>query len=261
MIDQLYTADFKQAIMNHAECLGDQGICNLHFDPWLDAQDGYADGEIEYSVRKISPDSISVDLNYQFRVHPTLPAKPQRVSLLLNRADTALCWKVDDMLLPDKRSMKAMMVNDYQHFYYYKKTKLSWSLLSSDIDSSKIAVSRDNRVIAEYDLNCDVGEALNQNSEQLDGEMNKVGLVVTYSKPQGFVITSCRFGAHSKRLTVYDLEIKSSTPVWERTGSYFGEWSINQNYDLVLSYDEPCNNLDCPAPFVQKDVIWSNEVN
>ena len=135
-------------------------------------------------------------------------------------------------------------------------TQLSWALLSSELYSSKISVIRDSQVIAEYELNCDVSEMLNPETEQLDGEMNKVGLVVTPSKPQGFVITSCRSGAHSKQLSVYDLESKSPHPVWEKTGSYFGEWSVNKSYDLVLSYDEPCNQLSCSAAFVQKDVIW-----
>ncbi|WP_290702123.1 hypothetical protein [Amphritea sp.] len=256
MADQLYTADFKEVITNHAECVGDNGVCNLHFDPWLNAQDGYADGEIDYSVQKLDAKTLSVDLNYQFRVHSTLPARPQTVSLLLKRAKTGECWKLDDMLLPDRTSMKVMMRNDYEHFYYYKKTRLSWNLLSSDIDSSNIQVVRANQVVATYVLNCDLSEALTPDPEQLDGEMNKIGLVVTPSKPKGFVITSCRVGAHSKQLAVYDLESDRQDPVWEKTGSYFGEWSVNQNYDLVLSYDEPCDEKKCDAPFVQRDLIW-----
>jgi len=260
MIDQLYSAEFKEAIKNHAECVGDNGSCNLHFDPWLDAQDGYVDGKVDFSVRKRNSDTVWVDLNYQFRVHSTLPARPQTVSLLLQRADTSLCWKMDDMLLPNGASMKAMMASDYEHFYYYKKTQLSWNLLSSDMESSKIAVIRDKQIIGEYKLNCDVSESLSPEQQQLDEEVNRVGLVVTPSKPQGFLITSCRFGAHSKQLSVYDLESKSPYAVWEKTGSYFGEWSVNQNYDLVLSYDEPCNKLNCSAPFVRKDVIWGADL-
>lgn len=256
MTDLLYTSDFKQAITNHAECVGDNGICNLHFDSWLDAQDGYADGEIDYSVQKLDAETLSVNLNYQFRVHSTLTARPQMVSLLLTRAKTGVCWKLDDMLLPDRTSMKAMMKRDYEHFYYYKKTRLSWNLLSSDIDSSNIEVVRANQVVAKYELNCDLSEALNPDPEQLDGEMNKIGLVVTPSKPKGFVITSCRVGAHSKQLAVYDLESDRQDPVWEKTGSYFGEWSVNHNYDLVLSYDEPCDEKNCDASFVQRDLIW-----
>lgn len=256
MTDLLYTSDFKQVITNHAECVGDNGICNLHFDPWLDAQDGYADGEIDYSVQKLDAETLSVDLNYQFRVHSTLPARPQTVSLLLKRAKSEQCWKLDDMLLPDRTSMKAMMKNDYEHFYYYKKTHLSWNLLASDFYSSNIEVVRANQVVATYVLNCDLSEALNHDPEQLDGEMNKVGLVVTPSKPKGFLITSCRVGAHSKQLAVYDLESDRQDPVWEKTGSYFGEWSVNHNYDLVLSYDERCDEKKCDAPFVQRDLIW-----
>lgn len=260
MADQLYTADFKQVIINHAECVGDKGFCDLHFDPWLNSQDGYADGKIDYSVRTINENSLAVNLNYQFRVHPTLSANPQRVSLLLNRADADadVCWKMDDMLLPDESSMKAMMKRDYLQFYYYKKSRLSWTLLASDVDSSDIAVMRNNQLIAEYRLNCDVSESLKADPDQFDGEMNKVGLVVTPFKPQGLVISSCRVGAHSKQLSVYDLESKRQSPVWEKTGSYFGEWSVNHNYDLVLSYDEPCESQNCEVPFVQKDFTWEN---
>jgi hypothetical protein len=254
--DQVYTADFKRAITDHAECGGDKGICNLNFDPWLNAQDGSMDGGIEYSVHRIEGSRVSVDLNYQFRVHPTYPSMPQKVSLMLNKVDRPQCWALDDMLMPDRASMKALMKKEYEHFYYYKKTRLNWNLLSSDIDSSTIAVMRDKQLVAEYVLNCDMRESVNVDPEQLEGEMNKVGLVVTPSNPQGFLITSCRVGAHSKALTVYDLARKQLDPVWEMVGSYFGEWSINQNYDLVLSYDEPCDQKHCDAPFIEKDVIW-----
>lgn len=258
MVDQLYTADFGQVVLNHAECVGDKGICNLHFDPWLNAQDGYVDGEIEYSAHEIDGGSLSVDLSYQFRVHPTLPARPQTASLSLHQTDAPGCWKVDDMILPDRTSLKAMMLNDYQHFYFYKKTKLSWHLISSDIDSSKVAVHRDNQRIAKFELNCDVKEALNFSPDDVDGEVNRVGLIVTPSNPQGFVISSCRFGAHSKKLSVYDLKSAGQEPVWEKTGSYFAEWSLNDNYELVLSYDRPCDNPDCSVPFIREDVVWDS---
>lgn len=258
-IAQLYTTEFGKVIQNHAECLGDNGFCNLNFDPWLDAQDGYVDGEIDYSVKEIARDAVSVDLHYKFRIHSTLPASPRVVSLLLKKTDAPLCWKIDDMILPEQASLKSIMLADYEYFYYYKKTKLSWTLLSSDFESSKIEINRDQKPIAEYDLNCDVSESLAPNPEQLPAELNTVGLVVTPSNPQGFVISSCRFGAHSKQLSVYDLKSKHQDPVWEKTGSYFAEWSINENYELVLSYDKPCNLENCEAPFVRVDVVW--EVN
>jgi hypothetical protein len=252
----LYTTEFGEIITKHAECVGDNGFCNLDFDPWLDAQDGYVDGEINYSVKEIARDAVSVDLDYQFRIHSTLPASPRVVSLLLHRVDAPLCWQIDDMILPEKASLKSIMLNDYEYFYYYKKTKLSWNLLSSDMRSSKIAIYRDKQPIAEYMLNCDVSESLVPNSTQLHGEMNTVGLVITPSSPHGFVITSCRFGAHSKQLAIYDLKSKRQDPVWKKTGSYFAEWSINENYELVLSYDKPCNEDKCDAPFVRVDIVW-----
>lgn len=258
-IEQLFTAEFGNVILNHAECVGDNGICNLDFNPWLNAQDGFVDGEIEYSAQYIDGDALSVDLNYQFRVHSTLPAKPQTVSLSLHRTDAPDCWKVDDMILSDKTSMKEMMLNDYQHFYFYKKTKLSWQLLSSDIDSSEIAVHRDSQRISEFELNCDVKEALTSSPDDVEGEMNRVGLVATPSNPQGFVISSCRFGAHSKKLSVYDLKSGSQKPVWEKTGSYFAEWSVNDNYELVLSYDRPCDKADCSDSFIREDVVWGRQ--
>jgi len=252
----LYTTEFGEIITNHSECVGDNGFCNLDFDPWLDAQDGYVDGEIDYSVKDLSRDIVSVDLHYQFRIHPTLPASPRVVSLLLHKAEVPLCWKIDDMILPEKASLKSIMLDDYEFFYYYKKTKLNWYLLSSDIRSSKIEIHRDRQPIAEYELNCDVSESLVPNSEQLEGEMNTVGLVVTPSNPKGFVISSCRFGAHSKQLAIYDLNSKRQDPVWEKTGSYYAEWSLNENYELVLSYDKPCNAENCDDPFVRVDVVW-----
>lgn len=255
-IAQLYTTEFGEVLTNHAECIGDNGLCNLDFDPWLDAQDGYVDGEIDYSVKEIAKDTVSVDLHYKFRIHSTLPASPRVVSLLLKKADAPFCWSIDDMILAEQASLKSIMLDDYEYFYYYKKTQLNWNLLSSDFESSKIEIHRDQQVIAEYDLNCDVSESLAPNSEQLSGEMNTVGLAVTPSNPQGFVISSCRFGAHSKQLSIYDLKSKRQDPVWEKTGSYFAEWSINENYELVLSYDKPCNVESCEAPFVRVDVVW-----
>lgn len=255
-ITQLYTSKFGEVIINHAECIGDSGLCNLDFDPWLDAQDGYVDGEIDYSVKEIAWDAVSVDLHYKFRIHPTLPTSPRVVSLLLKKSDAPLCWRIDDMILPEQGSLKSIMLDDYEYFYYYKKTKLNWNLLSSDFESSKIQIHRDQQPIAEYDLNCDVSESLAPNYDQLPGELNTVGLVVTPSNPQGVVISSCRFGAHSKQLAIYDLKSKRQDPVWEKIGSYFAEWSINANYELVLSYDKPCNVENCEAPFVRVDVIW-----
>lgn len=254
-VDQLYTAEFGQVIINHAECVGDNGICNLDFDPWLNAQDGYVDGEINYSTRVLDEGSMSVDLQYQFRVHPSHPASQQTASLILNKVDAPLCWKLDDILIPDGTSIKKMMLEDYLHFYYYKKTKLGWNLISSEFGSSKIEVNRSGQLIAEYELNCDVSESIDPDPEQLDGEMNKVGLVVTPSQPKGLLVTSCRVGAHSKRLSVYDLESKDSEPVWEKTGSYFAAWSINEAYELVLSYDRPCIKTSCVVPFVSEYVL------
>jgi hypothetical protein len=259
-IAQLYTTKFGEVITNHAECVGDNGLCNLDFDPWLGAQDGYVDGEIDYSVKDISRKAVSVELHYKFRIHSTLSASPRVVSLLLIKAGAPLCWRVDDMILPDQTSLKRIMLDDYEYFYYYKKTKLNWSLLSSDFESSKIEIYRDQQPIAEYDLNCDVSESLVQNDDELPGELNTVGLVVTPSNPQGVVITSCRFGAHSKQIAIYDLKSKRQDPVWEKVGSYFAEWSINENYELVLSYDKPCNLKNCEVPFVRVDVVWKDNL-
>ena len=256
MIDQLHTAEFGAIISDHAECVGDNGICNLDFDPWLDAQDGYVDGEIKYIERALDENKAAVDLQYQFRVFPTLPAIQQTVTLLWNKGDAPGCWKLDDMLLPDGSSMKKMMLEDYLHFYFYKKTSLSWNLISSEFQSSKIAVKRDEQLIAEYELNCDVSESLRADSEQLDGETNKLGLVVTPSNPKGLLVTSYRAGAHSKRLTVYDLALKNIAPVWERIGSYYAQWSVNESYELVLSFDKPGNAQKGAAHYVREDVIW-----
>jgi hypothetical protein len=165
------------------------------------------------------------------------------------------CGKSDDNINPQSLLLELNLSTQVGQEHV---TPLSWTLLSSDWYSSKISITQNNRVIAAYELNCNVSEMLNPDPGQLDGEKNKVGLVVTPAKPQGLLITSCRSGAHSKQLSVYDLESKSPHPVWDKTGSYFGEWSVNQNLDLVLSYDEPCNKLNCSASFVQKDVIWKS---
>lgn len=254
--EELYTVDFADVLTKHAECSGQNEMCYVNFNPWINAQDGYVDGEIMYSLRDIEEGVISVDLDYQFRVHSTLPSTPQKASLILHKTNAPLCWKIDDMILPDQTSMKAMMLADYLQFYYFKKTKLSWSLLSSDFEASKIAILRDNKRIAEYEINCNVQEALSPSPDQLDGERNKVGVVATPSKPQGLLITSCRFGAHSKKLSVYDLADDRQSPVWEKTGSYFAEFSVNEYSELVLSYDRPCNKQNCSAPFVTEDVLW-----
>lgn len=258
-LDQLYTEGFKKVVSNHAECVRDNGFCNIDYDPWTNAQDGDIEGDIDYSIERAGSDSLFVNLSYMFRVHPSHPASRQSVSLALHKESYPLCWKIDDMLMPDKASMKTMMTQDYEHFYYSKKTKLSWGLLASDFDSSQIAVKRDDKVIREYEVNCDMSEALQVDPDQLEGERNKIGLVTTPYYPKGLFVSSCRVGAHSKELSLYDLSSESRQPVWTKIGSYFGEWSINQNFNLVLSYDEPCSSNDCEYDFVTKDVIWMPE--
>ena len=52
---------------------------------------------------------------------------------------------------------------------------------------------------------------------------------------------------------------ENNEPVWQKTGSYYAEWSLNQNYELVLSYDAPCIDKNCTARFYRHDVLW-NEV-
>lgn len=254
-VERLYTLEFGKSLTDHAECVGDEGFCNLEFDPWLNAQDGYMDGDIHYLVKESGENSAVVELRYPFRVHPSLAASEQKVSLLLKRKGASSCWKLDDMLLPDMSSMKALLLSDYQYFYYYKKSKLHWRLLSSGFRSSKVEVLRDGDLISEYELDCDVSEALNPAPEGLDGELNKIDLVVPPSHPQGLLITSCRVGAHSKQLSVYNLAEPDQNPIWQRTGSYFADWSLNANYELLLSYDLPCDGASCTSPFITETVL------
>ena len=253
-IKQLYTIEFGNVIRNHIACINDDSHCNLNFDPWLDAQDGYVD----YSTRSLDQGKVLVELKYQFRVHSTHPSKQQTVSLVLNKVEAPLCWKVDDLLIAGSNSIKKMMFEDYQNFYYYNKPTLAWSLISSAFDTSKIQVNRDGQAVAEYVLNCDVSESIDPDPEILIGEMNRVGLLVTPSQPKGLLITSCRVGAHSKRLSVYNLESKVKEPIWEETGSYFAEWSINKNYELLLSYDRPCEKTNCIESFTTENIIFQN---
>jgi len=118
-------------------------------------------------------------------------------------------------------------------------------------------VHRGDAIVAEYELRCDLSESLALEPDELAGEMNKVGLVVTPSNPNGLLLTSCRVGAHSKALAIYDLDDNGREPVWVKTGSYFAEWSVNESNELLLSYDKPCNGRRCAAPFSRESVLWS----
>ena len=75
MIDQLYTAEFGAIISDHAEYVGDNGICELNFDPWLDAQ-------------------WSVNENYELVLSFDKPGKNQEGEAQFVRED--VIWRVPE---------------------------------------------------------------------------------------------------------------------------------------------------------------------
>ena len=71
------------------------------------------------------------------------------------------------------------------------------------------------------------------------------------SNPEGLLVVTCNVGAHSQHIAIVDPASKSHRTVFERSGSYFVKWEIEDG-ELWISYDQACDggpSVDCPDGF------------
>ncbi len=126
-------------------------------------------------------------------------------------------------------------------------SKLSWHLLSAGLDESRLSVHRQETLIGIYNLPCDltgIGSAQSENGVE-------IVLVDIPARPQGLLVIRCNVGAHAQMLTIIDPVSKAATPAWQRTGSYFARWEVEQG-ELWMEYDRACEtgvSIECPDGF------------
>ena len=124
---------------------------------------------------------------------------------------------------------------------------LSWHLLSAGLDESRVSVYRRDSLVGIFNLPCDLAGI--DDAQRAEG----VDLVVVRfaARPRGVLIIVCNIGAHSQMLTIIDPEKKSPRPAYQRSGSYFARWEI-QDGELWITYDRACTggvSVDCPDGF------------
>ena len=123
----------------------------------------------------------------------------------------------------------------------------SWHVQSSGPDETRLVVFQKELRFAIYNLECDLGEVTEGDSDDDDASIELVRLASSE-----LLIVRCNVGAHSQQLTILDLQRKSPEPVFSATGSYSASWEI-QDGELWIGYDEPCDggaSVDCPDGFV-----------
>jgi hypothetical protein len=246
---RLFTSDFHRAMTQNISCMDQYGICDVDFDPWIDAQDGYIDSEGVFEILQLIANThASVSFSYLFRVGPAYPAKVQTVTLELISINHAECWQLDDFITSSGDSVKEMM---FVSGKFLKPLPLSWTLVSADLYLSQIRVFRDNKKLSDYLFDCDliVDDIENDDADRA----NSIDLIVTDDYPAGLLIGQCNVGAHSRKLTVYDLSLASmekiQRPLWEATGSFSAGFEYKDG-EIYLFYDKRCEMVGCGNNFL-----------
>lgn len=122
---------------------------------------------------------------------------------------------------------------------------LSWHVLSAGLDESRVAVYREQTLVGIFDFACDLTPAAD-----VEPQDDIVGLQPVFpdSHAAGLLLVTCNVGAHSQHIAIVDPARKTHRPVFERTGSYFVNWEI-QDGELWISYDRACDTgptVECP---------------
>lgn len=124
----------------------------------------------------------------------------------------------------------------------------SWHVLSGGLDESRVAIYRKQDLVGIYNFSCDLTTAVDSDVPAADASLQ---LVKPASNPEGLLVVTCNVGAHSQHIAIVDPTSKSNRAVFERTGSYFANWEIEEG-ELWISYDQPCAGglgVDCPDGF------------
>ncbi len=126
-------------------------------------------------------------------------------------------------------------------------SKLSWHLLSAGLDESRLSVHRQEALVGIFNLPCDLtGIGSAQSEDGID-----IAVVDIPARPQGLLVIRCNVGAHAQMLSIIDPSNKSTAPAWQRSGSFFARWEIEDD-ELWLEYDRACEtgvSIECPDGF------------
>jgi hypothetical protein len=134
---------------------------------------------------------------------------------------------------------------------------LVWQLDSSDFGESKISIHQNEKVLANYSVDCDLSATFDDIE---DPENPTVDIVNPTSHPQGLLIVVCNVGAHAKLISVFEPFAKTDEAVFSKTGSYVAGWDLI-NGKLNISYDRECEENEtklCEQRFEQVSMEWPN---
>lgn len=84
------------------QACGEQGVCAIGADPWLDAQDGEA-RDPKFQVEATGEGESTVRLRYRFVLDEGVPSPMQDVRMRFSGRDG--CWRASDLIGPDGRSL------------------------------------------------------------------------------------------------------------------------------------------------------------
>lgn len=124
----------------------------------------------------------------------------------------------------------------------------SWHVLSGGLDESRVSIYRQKKLIGIFNFSCDLTSAVDGEKPDADASLQ---LVKPASNPEGLLVVTCNVGAHSQHIAIVDPASKSHRTVFERSGSYFVKWEIEDG-ELWISYDQACDggpSVDCPDGF------------
>ena len=256
----LATKEFSLLIDEHAACADTHGICVIDYDPWLNAQDGYIDGDINYAELTDNSTRTKVELTFLIRTHPDHKAIPRTTVLTFVRDNADDCWRMDDLLAGRDSSLKEQLKQDLPRYKAAREAStrgLKWTLLEFDTYSSRIEVLRDDRSLGTYNLNCDASPEANELEYDLSiHEINRADIVSLNNDGSNLLVVVCNHGAHSREISIFDTSRRSDEPVWSKVGSYFADWQLVHG-DLSISYDLPCTDDVCDQPFATTEVSWN----
>jgi len=132
----------------------------------------------------------------------------------------------------------------------------TWQLDRAMLNDSVVSISIDGQAISHYEFSCDLSDALLETEE--DESSATIDSVVTDSNPEGLLVVTCMFGAHSEQISIIDPFQNKRHAEFSKVGSYFVDWHLNDD-QLWIKYDESCEKKDndvCDVPFLTVEMPW-----
>jgi hypothetical protein len=98
-------------------------LCAIDADPWTDTQDGQITAPLTYKVLNNSASKATVQMGYVFEIGegPLLEQRKQRALIEFERPSQGACWKVSDVIGPNKASLLQHL--EHWHNKYGKQTQ------------------------------------------------------------------------------------------------------------------------------------------